>query len=138
MINIQQTIQSRLMHAIKNKDKDGKTIYRFIKGALDQFPTQPVPDEVAIKMMRSYLNDAESGVSQSFSEREIVLLKEMVPPVLDAVACLVYLDECHVTDQIRGCQKEGMAMGIAMRSFAQGKRVVDSAIVKGVVAAIRA
>lgn len=134
---IVETLRSRLTAAIKASDRDGKRIYRFILGEFDK-ARQPVADEAAVKIMRTWLNEARGAGKASFSAREVELLSEMVPPVLSAAECLRYLNDNGVDAQIKDCPSNGMAIGVAMRAFSSGKRSVDGAVVKALVEGLRA
>ena len=83
----------------------------------------------AIKKMRGVLKEAKSGVT-TFTAEELALLSEWVPALLTAEQIKEAL--APVADQIKAAPKEGMAMGIAMKSLA-GQQV-DSDDVKAAIA----
>src|SRR5205085_38265 len=91
-----------------------------------------MPDAEAIKKMRGVLKEAKSGQT-SFSPEELALIQGWVPPSLgpDQIAEAL----APVAAQIRAAPKDGMAMGIAMKSLAG--RPVESDDVKAVVASLR-
>ena len=79
------------------------------------------------------LKEAKSGVT-TFTPEEIALSVNGFPPLLTAEQIKEAL--APVADQIKAAPKEGMAMGIAMKTLA-GQQV-DSDDVKAVIAALRA
>jgi hypothetical protein len=91
-----------------------------------------MPEGDAIKKMRGVLKEAKSGVT-TFTPEELALLRDWVPTALTADQIKESL--AAVADQIKAAPKEGMAMGIAMKSLA-GQQV-DSDDVKAVVAVLR-
>jgi uncharacterized protein len=86
----------------------------------------------AIKKMRGVLKEAKSGVT-TFTPEEIALLGEWVPALLTPEQITEAL--AAVAEQIKAAPKEGMAMGIAMKTLA-GKQV-DSDDVKAAIGALR-
>ncbi len=82
--------------------------------------------------MRGILKEAKAGPT-TFSEAEIALLKEWVPPTLGPEQIAEAL--LPVRDQIKSAPKDGMAMGIAMKALAG--QPVDSDDVKAAVASLR-
>jgi uncharacterized protein len=86
----------------------------------------------AFKKMRGVLKEAKSGVT-TFTPEEIALLGEWVPALLTAEQIQAAL--ALVAEQIKAAPKEGMAMGIAMKTLA-GQQV-DSDDVKSVIAGLR-
>jgi uncharacterized protein YqeY len=87
----------------------------------------------AIKKMRSVLKEAKSGLT-TFSDAELALIREWVPPMLSPDQIKEAL--APVAEQIKSAPKEGMAMGIAMKTLAGLQ--VESDDVKAVIAALRA
>ena len=86
----------------------------------------------AIKKMRSVLKEAKSGVT-TFTPEELALIREWVPPTLSAEQINEAL--APVAEQIKAAPKDGMAMGIAMKTLAG--QAVESDDVKAAVEAIR-
>ena len=82
--------------------------------------------------MRGVLKEAKSGLT-TFSAEELALLSEWVPSLLTPEQIKEALEA--VAEQIKAAPKEGMAMGIAMKTLA-GKQV-DSDDVKAAIAALR-
>ena len=89
-------------------------------------------DAEAVKKMRGILKEAKSGPT-SFSEQELTLLRDWVPPTLSSEQIAVALTA--VREPIKAAPKDGMALGIAMKALAG--QDVDSDDVKAVVASIR-
>jgi uncharacterized protein len=77
--------------------------------------------------------EAKSGVT-TFTAEEIALLSEWVPALLTPDQIKEVL--APVAEQIKAAPKDGMAMGIAMKTLA-GQQV-DSEDVKAAIAALRA
>jgi hypothetical protein len=90
-------------------------------------------DNEAIQKMRGILKEAKGGTT-AFSPEEIALLQEWVPANLSPEHIAEAL--APVAEAIKSAPKEGMAMGVAMKSLAG--QPVDSQDVKAVVAKIRA
>jgi uncharacterized protein len=78
------------------------------------------------------LKEAKSGVT-TFTAEELAMLSEWVPALLTPEQIKEAL--APVAEQIKAAPKEGMAMGIAMKSLA-GQQV-DSDDVKAAIAALR-
>jgi hypothetical protein len=135
-MSLQNTIQSRMIDAIKSKDAESRNAYRFLKGKLDQVIQQPVPDEIVIALVRTLLLDAKNNPG-TFSERETEIMQELVPPVLDYAATKQYLVDNGIDQQVKASPKDGHAIGVAMRAFAQGKRCVAGDVVRAVVSDLR-
>lgn len=136
---IVDTIKANLREAMRANDAHAKNLYRFLLGQFDREPTQPVPDERAIKIMRGFLTEAtENPQGTSFTPEEVALLKQLVPASLDPAQTRQFLETQGLVDAIRAAPKEGQAMGVAMKAFSAAGQTVDSATVKTVVAEIRA
>jgi len=91
-----------------------------------------MPEADAFKKMRGVLKEAKSGPT-TFSPEELALIREWVPPTLSAEQISEAL--APVAEQIKAAPKEGMAMGIAMKTLA-GQQV-ESDDVKAAIAALR-
>ena len=89
-------------------------------------------DAEAVKKMRGILKEAKSGPT-SFSEQELALLRDWVPPTLSTEQIAAAL--IAVREPIKAAPKDGLALGIAMKALA-GQNV-DSDDVKVAVASIR-
>jgi hypothetical protein len=136
MSTVLKTIQTRMVEAMKAKNVVDKDAYRYIKGQIDLIKESPLSDETAIRKLREILTEAKKN--PMFSPREVEILTELVPKELDYDQSLAYLTECDITEQIRTSPREGQAMGVAMKTFAQGKRVVNPNTVRQVVLDIMA
>ncbi len=134
--SLQNTVVSRLRNSIKSGNKQDRDAYRFLKGSLDNIHEQPVSNDRAVKIFRDLLKEAKAN-PHSFSDREVEILTELVPPFLDEKATEQYLRDKGVFEQIKGCPREGQAIGIAMKTCAQGNRCVNSDIVRQIVLALR-
>ncbi|HKM54997.1 MAG TPA: GatB/YqeY domain-containing protein [Isosphaeraceae bacterium] len=89
-------------------------------------------DAEAVKKMRGILKEAKSGPT-SFSEQELALLRDWVPPTLSSEQIAAAL--IPIREAIKAAPKDGMALGVAMKALA-GQNV-DSDDVKVAVASIR-
>ncbi len=89
-------------------------------------------DADAMKKMRAVLKEAKTGQT-TFSPQEVVLLQDWLPPTLTLEQIAAAL--APVADQIKAAAKEGMAMGIAMKTMAG--QAVDSEDVKAAITALR-
>jgi uncharacterized protein YqeY len=89
-------------------------------------------DAEAVKKMRGVLKEAKAGPT-SFSEQELALLRDWVPPTLSPEQIAAAL--VPVREAIKAAPKDGMALGIAMKALAG--QVVDSDDVKAIVASLR-
>ncbi|MGA8349357.1 MAG: hypothetical protein WB773_16330 [Isosphaeraceae bacterium] len=131
-MTIVERMRAQLREAMKTRDAVKTGFLRYWIAQLTLATGAEVADADAIKKMRGILREAKAGPT-TFSEEELALLREWVPPTLGpeqiaaALAC--------VRDQIKAAPKEGMAMGIAMKALA-GQQV-ESDDVKAAVASLR-
>ncbi len=86
----------------------------------------------AIKKMRGVLKEAKSGVT-TWSAEELALIPQWVPPALSVEQIKAAL--VPVAEQIKAAPKDGMAMGIAMKTLAG--QAVESEDVMAAVEGIR-
>ena len=131
-MTIVERMRAQLREAMKARDAVKTGFLRYWIAQLTLATGAEVADADAVKKMRGILREAKAGPT-TFSEAEIALLREWVPPTLgpeQIAAALV-----SVTDQIKAAPKEGMAMGIAMKALA-GQQV-ESDDVKAAVASLR-
>jgi hypothetical protein len=91
-----------------------------------------MPEADAIKKMRGVLKEAKSGIT-TFTPEELALIKEWVPANMSIEQIQEALGS--VAAQIKAAPKDGMAMGIAMKTLAG--EPVDSDDVKAAVTAMR-
>ena len=131
-MTIVERMRAQLREAMKTRDAVKTGFLRYWIAQLTLATGAEVADADAIKKMRGILREAKAGPT-TFSEEELALLQEWVPPTLgpeQIAAALV-----SVRDQIKAAPKEGMAMGIAMKALA-GQQV-ESDDVKAAVASHR-
>jgi len=131
-MSIVERMRVQLREAMKARDAVKTGFLRYWIGQLTLATGAEVADADAVKKMRGILKEAKAGPT-TFSEEEIALLREWVPPTLgpeQIAAALV-----SVRDQIKAAPKDGMAMGIAMKALA-GQQV-ESDDVKAAVASLR-
>ena len=132
MMSIVQRMRAKLGASMKARDAVRTQFLRYWIAQLTRGDGREMPDADAIKKMRGVLKEAKSGPT-SFSPEELALILEWVPPALglDQIAEAL----APVAAQIKAAPKEGMAMGIAMKSLAG--QPVESDDVKAVVASLR-
>jgi uncharacterized protein len=131
-MTIVQRMRAQLAESMKARDSVRTNFLRYWIAQLTLGTGAEVPDADAIKKMRGILKEAKAGPT-SFSEAELALIREWVPPTLSLEQIEAAL--APVTDQIKTAPKDGMAMGIAMKTLAG--QPVDSDVVKQAVTAIR-
>ncbi len=129
---IVQRMRARLPEAMKARDTLRTGFLRYWIAQLTLGTGAEMSDADAVKKMRGVLKEAKSGTT-TFSDDELALIREWVPPSLSPEQITERLGP--VADQIRSAPKEGMAMGIAMKSLAG--EAVDSDDVKAAIASIR-
>ena len=131
-MTIVERMRAQLREAMKTRDAVKTGFLRYWIAQLTLATGAEVANADAIKKMRGILREAKAGPT-TFSEEELALLREWVPPTLgpeQIAAALV-----SVRDQIKAAPKEGTAMGIAMKALA-GQQV-ESDDVKAAVASLR-
>ncbi len=131
-MTIVQRMRAQLAESMKARDSVRTNFLRYWIAQLTLGTGAEVEDADAIKKMRGVLKEAKSGPT-SFSEAELALIREWVPPALGLEQIEAAL--APVADQIKTAPKDGMAMGIAMKTLAG--QPVDSDDVKQVIAALR-
>ncbi len=129
---IVQRMRAQLPDAMKARDTLRTGFLRYWIAQLTLGTGAEMSDADAVKKMRGVLKEAKSGTT-TFSDDELALIREWVPPSLSPDQIIERL--APIADQIRSAPKEGMAMGIAMKSLADD--AVDSDDVKAAIASIR-
>jgi uncharacterized protein len=132
-MSIVEKMRGQLALAMKARDTVRLGFLRYWIAQLTLGTGAEMSESDAIKKMRGVLKEAKSGPT-TFTEEELALLREWVPPALTAEQIKEAL--APVADLIKAAPKEGMAMGIAMKTLAA--RQVDSDDVKAAIAALRA
>lgn len=132
-MTIVQRMRAQLKESMKARDATRTNALRYWIAQLTTGTGEEVPDEQAIKKMRSVLKEAGSGQT-SFSPEEIALIEEWVPPTLTREQIRAEL--APVADDVKAAPKDGQAIGVAMRHLA-GQQV-DAEDVRAVVAELRA
>ncbi len=131
-MTIVQRMKAKLPESMKARDAVQTQFLRYWMAQLTKSDGTEVSDDDAIKKMRGILKEAKTGRT-TFTEEELNLIRQWIPPALELDEIVALL--AAVADQIKGAPKEGMAMGIAMKTLAG--RPVDSDDVKAAVAALR-
>ncbi len=131
-MTIVERMRAQLRESMKARDTVKTGFLRYWIAQLTLATGAEVADADAVKKMRGILREAKAGPT-TFSEAEIALLREWVPPTLSPEQIAAVL--VAVRDQIKAAPKEGMAMGIAMKALA-GQQV-ESDDVKAAVASLR-
>jgi uncharacterized protein YqeY len=132
-MTIVERMRAKLGESMKARDTVRTNFLRYWIAQLTLGTGAVMPDADALKKMRGVLKEAKTGQT-SFSPEEIALLQEWLPATLTREQIAAAL--ASVADQIRAAPKEGMAMGIAMKTLAG--QPVDSDDVKAAVADLRA
>ncbi len=131
-MTIVQRMRAQLTESMKARDAVRTGVLRYWIAGLTLGTGAEMSEADAIKKMRGVLREARSGPT-TFSPEELALLREWVPATLTADQINEAL--APVADQIKAAPKEGMAMGIAMKTLS-GQQV-ESDDVKAAVVAIR-
>ena len=117
---------------MKARDTLRLSVLRYWIAQLTLGTGEEVPDADAVKKMRSVLKEAKTGQT-TFSPEEVALMQEWVPASLSVEAIAEALAPAR--EAIEAAPKDGIAMGLAMKTLAG--RQVESDDVKAAVASIR-
>jgi uncharacterized protein len=131
-MTIVERMRVQLTESMKARDAVRTGFLRYWIAGLTLGTGAEMSEADAIKKMRGVLREAKSSPT-TFSPEELALLREWVPATLTPDQIKEAL--VPVADQIKAAPKEGMAMGIAMKSLA-GQQV-ESDDVKAAIATIR-
>jgi uncharacterized protein YqeY len=131
-MSIVEKMRTQLTVAMKSRDALKTKFLRYWIAQLTLGSGAEMPENDAIKKMRSVLKEAKSGLT-TWTPEELALLREWVPPVLSIDQIGEAL--APVVEQIRAAPKDGMAMGIAMKTLSG--QAAESDDVKSAVDAIR-
>jgi uncharacterized protein YqeY len=131
-MTIVQRMRASLTESMKARDTARTQFLRYWIAGLTLGTGQEMPDADAIKKMRGVMKEAKGGTT-TFTPEELALLQDWVPPALTQEQVKEAL--APVAEQIRTAPKEGMAMGIAMKTLAG--QPADSDDVKAVIAELR-
>ena len=131
-MSIVERMQSQLTVAMKARDAVKTNFLRYWIAQLTLGSGAEMPENDAIKKMRSVLKEAKSGVT-TWTAEELALIREWVPPTLSAEQINEAL--APVAEQIKSAPKDGMAMGIAMKTLSG--QAVESEDVKAAVDGFR-
>jgi uncharacterized protein YqeY len=131
-MSIVQRMRGQLGESMKARDTVRTGFLRYWIAQLTLGSGAEMPDADAMKKMRGVLKEAKSGQT-TFTPEEIALLQDWLPSTLTPEQIAQAL--APVADQIKSAPKEGMAMGIAMKTLAG--QAVDSDDVKAAIASLR-
>jgi uncharacterized protein YqeY len=131
-MTIVQKMRSQLTESMKARDAVRTGFLRYWIAQLTLGTGAEMSEADAIKKMRSVLKEARTGVT-TFTPQELDLIREWVPATLTPEQIAEAL--APIADQIKNAPKDGMAMGLAMKTLA-GQQF-DSDDVKAVIAALR-
>ena len=131
-MTIVQRMRAQLKDAMKARDTARTNFLRYWMAGLTLGTGEELSDADAIKKMRGVVKEAKTGQT-TFTPEEVALILEWLPPVLTPEQIAEKL--APVAEQIKAAPKDGMAMGVAMKSLA-GEQV-ESDDVKAAVALIR-
>ena len=127
-MTIVERMRKELTVAMKTRDALKTKFLRYWIAQLTLGSGEEMPENDAIKKMRSVLKEAKSGVT-TWTTEELALIRDWVPPVLGIEQIKEAL--APLAEQIKAAPKDGMAMGIAMKSLAG--QAVESEDVKAAV-----
>jgi uncharacterized protein len=131
-MSIVQRMRTELTAAMKARDAVKTNFLRYWIAQLTLGSGAEMPENDAIKKMRSVQKEARSGVT-TWSAEELALIPQWLPPLLSLEQIKEALTS--VAEQIKAAPKDGMAMGIAMKTLAG--QPVESEDVKVAVEGIR-
>jgi uncharacterized protein len=131
-MSIVQRMRTQLTESMKARDAFRTGFLRYWIAQLTLATGAEMSEADSIKKMRSVLKEAKSGVT-TFSPEELALIREWVPPTLTPEQIVEAL--APVAEQIKAAPKDGMAMGIAMKTL--GGQQVESDDVKAAITALR-
>ncbi len=131
-MTIVERMRTELTAAMKARDAVKTKFLRYWIAQLTLGSGAEMPENDAIKKMRSVQKEAKSGVT-TWTPEELALIRDWVPPVLTIEQIKEALEAA--AEQIKAAPKDGMAMGIAMKALAG--QAVESEDVKSAVEAIR-
>lgn len=123
------TIKARALEAMKAKDSIASTIYRLALGEIQTAEARhgrAVTDDEATSVVRKLIKSNEETLSMAAGaeqkatlERELALLKELLPQSMSVDAIVAALEP--VAPAIKEAKSEGQATGVAMKHLkAQG------------------
>jgi uncharacterized protein YqeY len=131
-MSIVQKMRAQLTESMKARDAVRTGFLRYWIAQLTLGTGAEMAEADAIKKMRGVLKEAKSGIT-TFSPEELALIREWVPATLTPEQITAALEPA--VQAIKAAPKDGMAMGIAMKTLAG--QPVDSEDVKAVIAALR-
>ena len=131
-MSIVERMRTQLTVAMKARDAVKTNFLRYWIAQLTLGSGAEMPENDAIKKMRSVLKEAKSGVT-TWTAEELALIREWVPPTLSVEQINEAL--APVAEQIKAAPKDGMAMGIAMKTLSG--QAVESVDVKAAVDGFR-
>ena len=131
-MTIVQKMRAQLTEAMKARDAVRTQFLRYWIAQLTAATGAELSDADAVKKMRGVLKEAKGGQT-SFTPEELALIEQWLPATMTRDQVADFLGP--LADQIRKAPKDGIAMGIAMKSLVGYE--VDSDDVKAVVASLR-
>jgi len=131
-MSIIERMRSQLTDAMKTRDAVKTKFLRYWIAQLTLGSGAEMSEADAIKKMRSVQKEAKSGMT-TWTPEELALLRDWVPQSLTTEQIKEALEP--LAEQIKAAPKDGMAMGIAMKTLSG--QAVESEDVKAAVDAIR-
>lgn len=132
-MTIVQQMRQALRESMKARDAVKTNFLRYWIAQLTLGTGEEMADADAVKKMRGVLKEARTGQT-TFSPEEIALIQDWVPASWTAAQIAEALEPVRAA--IQAAPKDGMALGVAMKTLAG--QPVDADDVKAVVASIRA
>jgi uncharacterized protein len=131
-MSIVERMRSQLTVAMKARDAVKTNFLRYWIAQLTLGSGAEMPENDAIKKMRGVLKEAKSGMT-TWTPEELALIRDWVPPTLSIEQIKEAL--APVAEQIKAAPKDGMAMGIAMKTLSG--QAIESEDVKAAVDGFR-
>ena len=130
MSTIVEKLRDLRTSSMRSTDRKALSISRFLLGQFEQISKQPVSDEVATKIIRSYLTEAKTNPNTSFASEEIAVMESLVPELLSLEQVQEKLNGIDgAIDEIRAAESSGKATGVAMKHLkglpVDGKTVAE-------------
>jgi len=140
-MSLEQTIRSRSIEALKNKNEVAKTILRVVLGEIDVLKGRGtvVEDEQVVKIIRKVILSNEETMKVKPSETlqtENQILSEFLPQLLTQEQSEQFL--VGSKDAIMAAKSDGQATGVAMGLLKKNNCAVDGKDVTEVVKKLRA
>jgi uncharacterized protein YqeY len=142
-----EMVKSRMVAAMKSKNNRERDVLRFVLSELQRSNIVDPTDDQVVKVIKKTIEN--NGVTLKFChaddprleslEEENAILNGILPKEWDSQTIEAFFlnGDDPVFEQIRNADKEGKAIGIAMKALKAANAPVDSKLVNEVVKKIR-